>query len=237
MIQDLRLAVRRLGQTPGFTAVTIATLALAIGANTTTFSALNQFLLRPLPVENPKQLVFLNNRGGVTQSYPNYLNFRDRNRSLEGLIGYRIQPVGLSQGGKNSYIWGYEATGNYFDVLGVHAAIGRTLTPEDDRRASPHAVIVISYAAWQNRFAGDPGIAGKTVKLNGLDYTIVGVAPRGFFGTELLLTPEFWVPMSMQAQIEPGNDWLDRNGTQTATGNGIAASKLAETPHCLPTIR
>ena len=96
VIQDFRLALRRLAKTPAFTAVTVATLALAIGANTTTFSALNQFLLRPLPVERPKELVFLNGRGGVTQSYPNYLAFRDRNHSLSGLIAGRIAPVGLN---------------------------------------------------------------------------------------------------------------------------------------------
>jgi putative ABC transport system permease protein len=101
VIHDLRLALRRLAQTPAFTTVTIATLALAIGANTTTFSALNQFLLRPLPVERPKELVFLNHAGnGVTQSYPNYLAFRDRNRTFDGLIAGRIVPVGLSYGDK-----------------------------------------------------------------------------------------------------------------------------------------
>jgi len=216
VLQDLRLALRRLAQTPAFTTVTIATLALAIGANTTTFSALNQFLLRPLPVERPKELVFLNHAGnsGVTQSYPNYLAFRDRNRTLDGLFAGRIVPVGLSYDDKNSYIWGYEATGNYFDVLGIRALIGRTLTPDDDRRSSPNPVIVISYQAWQNRFAADPSIVGKKVKLNGLGYTVVGVAPQGFFGTELLLSPEFWVPMAMEPQIEPGNNWLDSAGTQ-----------------------
>src|SRR5882724_1133963 len=160
MLQDIRLAFRRLGKTPGFTALTVTTLALAIGANTTTFSALNQFLLRPLPVKQPKELVFMNTGGGISQSYPNYVAFRDTNRTLSGLIAYRIQPVGLSHAGKNSHIWGYEASGNYFDVLGVHAILGRTFTPEDDRMSSPHPVIVLSYTAWQTRFAGDRDIAG-----------------------------------------------------------------------------
>src|SRR5271154_4278490 len=119
MWQDIRLALRRLAQTPGFTAVTVTTLALAIGANTTTFSALNQFLLRPLPVERPRELVNLAS-GSLTQSYPDYVDLRDRNRSLTGLIAYQIAPVALGQGGKNVYLWGNEATGNYFDVLGVH---------------------------------------------------------------------------------------------------------------------
>lgn len=213
MLQDIRLAFRRLAQTPGFTAVTVTTLALAIGANTTTFSALNQFLLRPLPVERPSELVFLNTGGGVNQSYPNYVDFRDHNRTLAGLIAYRIQPVGISYGGKNSHIWGYEASGNYFDALGVHALLGRTFTPEDDQRTSPRAVIVISYSSWRNRFAGEPNIVGRKVKLNGLDYSILGVMQPAFTGTERLLTPEFWVPMAMEPQIEPGNNWLDNRST------------------------
>jgi predicted permease len=214
MLQDIRLSLRRLSQTPGFTLVTVATLALAIGANTSTFSALNQFLLRPLPVDRPGELVYLNTSGGfISQSYPNYIDFRDRNRALSGLIAYRIQPVGISHGGKNSHLWGYEVSGNYFDVLGVHPLLGRTFAPEDDRIASPHPVIVISYAAWQSRFAGDPNIAGQSVKLNGLDYNILGVAPRGFYGTEKLLTAEFWVPMAMEPQIEPGNNWLTNRAT------------------------
>lgn len=213
MLQDVRLAVRRLAQSPGFAAVTVVTLALAIGANTTTFSALNQFLLRPLPVERPQELVHLNTTRIISQSYPNYRDFRDRNRTLAGLICYRIQPAGMSQGGKNSYLWGYESSGNYFDLLGVHAILGRTFGPEDDQESSPRAVIVISYSFWQTRFAGDPNVIGKTVKLNGLDYSIIGVAPRGFFGTERLLTPEFWVPMAMEPQIEPGHNWLETRGT------------------------
>lgn len=213
MLQDIRLALRRLGQTPGFTVLTVLTLALAIGANTTTFSALNQFLLRPLPVERPDQLVFLNTSGGISHSYPNYLDFRDRNRSMSGLVGYRIQPVGISYEGKNSHIWGYEATGNYFDVLGVHAIRGRAFTPDDDQKGSPKPVIVISYAAWQSRFAGDPNIVGRKVKLNNLDYTIIGVMPPGFSGTEVLLQADFWVPMVMEGQIEPGNNWLDNRAT------------------------
>lgn len=213
MLQDLRLALRRLANTPAFTIVTVLTLALALGANTTTFSALNHFLLRPLPVEHPEQLVFLNSGRSPVQSYPVYLDLRDRNRTLSGLISYRISPVAFSQGGKNAQLWGYEATGNYFDMLGVHALLGRTFTPDDDRRGSTHPVIVINYNAWQKRFGGDPNVLGKKAKLNGLDYTIIGVMPKEFYGTEILLAPEFWVPMTMEPQIEPSNNWLDNRGT------------------------
>lgn len=213
MLQDLRLALRRLAKTPGFTAVTILTLALAIGANTTTFSALNRFMLRPLPVDRPNELVVVSTRM-LSQSYPDYVDFRDRNRSLAGLIAYQIAPAALSQGGKNIYLWGDLATGNYFDVLGVQALLGRTLAPADDQRSSPHPVIVLSYTAWKNRFGADPNIVGKRVKLNGLDFSIVGVMPKGFFGTEILLTPEFWVPMTMEQQIESDtSSWLDRRST------------------------
>jgi predicted permease len=213
MLQDLRLALRRLARTPAFTIVTILTLALAIGANTTTFSALNHFLLRPLPVDRPNELVFLDSGHGPSQSYPDYLDLRDHNRTLAGVIAYRISPVAFSQGGKNAQLWGNEASGNYFDVLGVHALLGRTFTADDDRRGSPSPVIVLNYSAWQNRFGGDSNIVGKTAKLNGLDYTILGVMPKGFYGTEILLSPEFWVPLAMEPQIEPGNAWLDSRGT------------------------
>ncbi len=213
MLQDLRFALRRLAKTPAFTLVTILTLALAIGANTTTFSALNHFLLRPLPVDRPNELVFLDSGRGPSQSYPDYLDFRDRNRTLSGLVAYRITPVAFSQGGKNAQLWGNEATGNYFDVLGVHALFGRTFSSDDDRRGAPSPVIVLNYSSWQNRFGGDPNIVGKTAKLNGLDYTILGVMPKGFYGTEILLSPEFWVPLAMEPQIEPGNAWLDSRGT------------------------
>ncbi|HMD48645.1 MAG TPA: ABC transporter permease, partial [Bryobacteraceae bacterium] len=213
MLQDLRLALRRLAKSPAFTVVTVLTLALAIGANTTTFSALNYFLLRPLPVERPKELVFLNSGRGPSNSYPAYLELRDRNRTLSGLIAYRIAPVAFSRGGKNAQLWGNEASGNYFEVLGVQALLGRTFTPEEDQRGAAHPVIVLSYATWQTHFGGDPNVVGKQAKLNGLDYNIVGVMPRGFFGTETIMAPGFWVPLAMEPQIEPGNAWLDNRGT------------------------
>jgi predicted permease len=209
LLQDLWLAFRRLRQSPGFAAATIFTLALGIGANTVTFSALNKLLLRPLPVGHPEQLFSLNNsRAEANQSYPNYKDLRERNRSLAGLIGCRIAPVNMSQNVNNAHVWGYEVSGNYFDVLGVQAFLGRTLAPTDDEKIGAQPVVVLSYNTWQNRFAADPGIVNKSVKINGLDYTILGVMPRNFFGTELAFTPEFYVPIAMEPQIEPGNSWI-----------------------------
>jgi len=210
LLQDFRLAFRRLRQSPGFAFAAIVTLALGIGANTVTFSAINKLLLRPLPVERPGELVFVNsNRAGDNQSYPNYKDLRDRNQSLAGLIASRVAPVNMSQNGNNAHVWGYEVTGNYFEVLGVRALLGRTLTPADDQKIGAHPVVVLSYNSWRSRFAGDPGIIGQSVKLNGLAYTILGVMQRGFFGTELIFRPEFWVPVAMEPQIEPGNAWIN----------------------------
>ncbi len=210
LLQDFRLAFRRLKQSPGFALAAIITLALGIGANTVTFSAINKLLLRPLPVELPEELVSLNsNRAGANQSYPNYKDLRDRNQSLAGLIAMRVAPVNMSQNGNNAHVWGYEVTGNYFEVLGVPALLGRTLTPADDQKIGAHPVVVLSYNSWRSRFAGDPGIIGKPVKINGLAYAVLGIMPSGFFGTELIFRPEFWVPVAMEQQIEPGNPWIN----------------------------
>jgi predicted permease len=210
VLQDLTYAIRRLRKSPGFTVLAIGTLALAIGANTTVFSAINALILRPLPVDRPQDLVFFSGaKGSQNQSYPNYRDFRDRTRTLSGLIAFRVTAMALGQPETNARIWGYEASGNYFQVLGVHPALGRFFTPAEDQKPGANPYAVISYACWQHRFGGDPAVIYKTVKLNGLDYAILGVAPKGFIGTELLYVPEIWVPMSMQAQIEPGNDWLN----------------------------
>jgi len=213
LLLDSRLALRRLRQSPGFTAAAILTLALGIGANTTTFSAINKLILRPLPVERPNDLVYINTNHGTNLSYPTYKDVRDRTRTLSGLIAYRITPVSLSLTGANAHLFAYEVSGNYFGVLGVQALLGRALTPADDQKRLGHPVLVLSYAAWQRRFAADLNMVGKNVKINGLSYTVLGVMPREFFGTERLFAPELYVPMAMEPQIEPGNDWLENRDT------------------------
>ena len=217
--QDLIVSFRRLRSSPGFTLAAMVTLALGIGANTAIFTAVNAIVFRELPVERPNELVFLNTRSFKTefpvQSYPNYLDFRDRNNVLSGLVAYRVAPISFSRGdANNARIWGYEVTGNYFDVLGVGALLGRVLHAEDDRIRGGHPLAVISYGCWQRRFNRDPEVAGKKIKLNGMDYTVIGIAPRAFTGTELIFTPEIWVPMAMQPQIEPGSNWLDERRDQ-----------------------
>jgi predicted permease len=211
--QDLRFAARMLRKNPRFTAVAVLTLALGIGANTAIFSVVNALALRPLPVERPKELAFLENaRYGPGQSFPNYKDLRDRNQTFAGLIGYRIAPMELETDRGAERIWGYLATGNYFDILGVQPAVGRVFSQNDDLHpgASPYAVL--SYSAWQSRFGADPAIVGKTIRLNRLPYSVIGVAPPDFHGTEILYWPEVWVPMMMEPQIE-SNSWLDNRNT------------------------
>src|SRR5579864_3181537 len=217
LLQDIRVSLRRLAKTPGFTAAAVVTLALGIGANTAIFTAVNALILRPLPVERPNELAFLNQRGlkeeFPTLSYPNYKDYRDRNSVFTGLACYRFQPISLSQGGSNNArIWAEEVTGNYFDVLGVGPLRGRVLHAADDVVRRGHPVAVITYASWQTRFGAAADIVGSHIKINGLDYTIVGVTPRGFAGADVVFTPEFFVSMSMEPQIEPGSGWIDARG-------------------------
>jgi macrolide transport system ATP-binding/permease protein len=211
--RDVLYAVRVLSRTPGFTLVAVLSLALGIGANALVFSVVNALVLRPLPVAEPERVVFVEPLSGSNQSFPNYKDLRDSNRTFAGLIGYRMSPMELDSGGGASRIWGYLATGNYFDVLGVAPAMGRFFHQEDDLHpgASPYAVL--SYMGWQTRFGADPAIVGKIIRINRLPYTVLGVAPPGFHGAELFYWPEVWVPMMMQAQIEAGNPWLDNRAT------------------------
>ena len=217
LLLDLRLALRRLRQNPGFSFVAIFTLALGIGANTAIFSVINAILLRPLPVERPSELVSLNETLGgntfPTLSFPNYRDIRDRNNVLSGLVAYRILPTSLGLPGNSQRLWGNLVTGNYFDLLGVKPVRGRLLHSEDDRIPDGHPVVVLSYACWQKRFGGDASVVGRVVKFNSMDFTVLGVTPAGFFGTELYFRPEVFFPMMMQKQLEGGSGYLDRRET------------------------
>jgi predicted permease len=215
LARDVRFAARTLSASPGFTIVTVLTLGLGIGANAAVFSVINAALFQPLPVERPHELVTINKVGGdvPTHSYPDFRDFRDRNTLLSGIAAYRISPMSLESGGGATRLWGYLVTGNYFDLLGVPALRGRALAASDDLTPGGHPVLVLSHECWRVRFASDPQIVGRTVKINGSPFTILGVMPAGFRGTERLLTPDVWVPMMMQAHIESGNNWLERRQT------------------------
>jgi predicted permease len=213
--RDLRYAARMFRRTPLFTGVAIATLALGIGANSTVFTFVESILLRSLPAPDAGQLVSLNWGGIVNISYPNYIDFRDRNTVFSNLAAYRYNPASVSVGARQNFrVWGYEATGNYFGMLGVKPLLGRFFGPADDYKPGAHPVLVISYGFWQSHFAGDPNVVGKRVKVNGLPFTVIGVAPASFQGTELIVTADYWAPMSMEFDIEPGNDWLKARGSR-----------------------
>ncbi len=216
VLTDIRFAIRSLRKSRSFTAVALVTLALSIGANAVVFSILDAVLLRPLPVEEPDRLFFVearhDNRSQFpSHSFPDYLDFKKGTAAIH-LAAYRIAAMGLQTGVRAERAWGYLVTGNYFEMLGVRPAVGRFFTPREDtaRGASPFAVL--SFDAWQRRFGGAADIAGTTIRINGLPYTVLGVAPRGFHGTEVAFRPELWVPMSMQAHIE-GRSWLDERTT------------------------
>jgi predicted permease len=228
----------------GFTVVAVITLALGIGANTAIFSLVNATLLRPLPVENPEEMVSLNHasekgdREFPSFSYPGYRDLRDRCDALSGLIAYRIVAINLSHQNENQRMWGYLVSGNYFDVLGVKAARGRFFTQDDDKAPGGHPVAVITFNCWQNRFAGDPGIVDKAVQVNGQIFTILGVAPEGFSGTEIAYIPEIWFPMMMQRQIEPDSDFLERRSSENIFLQGRLKSgvSMAQAEAALKTV-
>jgi predicted permease len=215
--------LRTLSKSPAFTSVAILSLALGIGANTVAFSVVNALILRPLPLPSSKQLVSVQPRNGTNHSFPNYRDLRDRNDVFSGLAAYRITMMGLDTGGSSQRVWGYLATGNYFEVLGATPLLGRFFGPAEDRDRGGSPYAVLSYACWQSRFGGDPEIAGRTVRLNGLAYTVLGVAGKAFQGTEVFYWPEVWVPMSMQAQVESFS-WLDEH----ATFNAMVVGRLRE---------
>ena len=208
--QDLRYATRTLRRSPGFASVAVVSLALGIGANTAMFGVLNALVFRPLPIAKPER-VFVLQGPHPSFSFPAYRDLRDRNVVFSDLAGSRLTQVGLDTGSGAERAWGFLVTGNFFDVLGVHPALGRFFHAEDDRVPLASPYVVLSYAYWQSRFQGDPGIAGRVVRINTRPYTVLGVAPRGFQGTEVFLFPEVWIPMMMEPLIE--TPWLEERST------------------------
>lgn len=207
--RDVQYAVRTLRRNPGFAVVAIVSLALGLGVNVIVFGLLNAFLLRPLPIREPKDVVFIeNSHGGSTQSFPNYRDFRDRATTFAGLAAFRIASMGITRNASTEKVWGFLVTGNYFDLLGIPPRLGRLFSPSDDGAPGSNPVVVLSDRYWRTRFAGDPAIVGRTVRINTREYTVIGVLTPGFYGTERFMSPDLWVPMSMQAQIE-GFSWLD----------------------------
>ena len=195
---DVRLALRRLRKSPGFAFAAVATLALAIGANTVVFAVLNALVLRPLNVPDAKSIDIVGHAKSIWgyESYPNYLDLRDRNRSFDALAADNITQAGLDTGKNPSQAFLIEASGNYFDVLGLQPYLGRFFHAADEHGPNSAPYVVLSYAGWREHFEGDRGVVGRTVLLNKHPFVIIGVAPPGFVGTFIAFSPELFVPVN-----------------------------------------
>jgi predicted permease len=226
--QDIVHAARQLRRTPAFTAIAALSLAVGIAGNAAVFSLADALFLRPPPaIAEPDRLVEVGRSFGSqrfgNQSYPNYADYRDRNRVFQGLAAYRnvAQAFGFNAGDEADRVDGISVSGNYFSVIGVGMSIGRGFRPEEDRPQAPEAVVVISHRLWQADLHGDPNVVGRTVRLNNRAFTIVGVTPPGFTG-HTIATADLWIPLaartialgdggdgaSNQAFITRGGVWL-----------------------------
>jgi predicted permease len=220
---DLWHSLRILRKSPLFTAIAIGSLALGLGANTAIFSMLDQALLRPLPVKDPSQLVLLTspgtNRGSFNGdsadrlfSRPMYLEIRDRNQVFSSVIARAPVSANFVYQGQSEAVTGDIVTGNFFDALGVVSERGRLLSSADDLIKNGHPVVVLGYGYWMRRFAGDPNIIGQKARVNDSLMTVIGVAPRGFFGVDVGRVPDIYVPLAMKAKITPTRDEYDVRG-------------------------
>jgi predicted permease len=231
LLHDFRFALRMLRKAPGFTIVVILTLTLGIGANAAIFSLLDAVLLRTLPIERPEEL----ERLGGYFSYPLFRELRTRNEVFSGLAARQTVPVSVSAAGRTERAVAEIVSGNYFEVLGVRAMLGRTFTSADDRVPMGHPVAVISYHEWRQRLSGDPAIVGKQLRIDNYPFTVIGVAPPAFFGVEAGTSVDMWLPVMMQPQVfgrgqssfdNSGWGWLNLFGRR-APGVGEARAREA----------
>ncbi len=207
LLQDVRFSLRVLRKSPGFTVVAVLTLALAIGANAVVFGVLNALILRPVNVPQAQSLYAIE-RGrdkAVNQSYPDYVDLRDHNRSFTDLAAYNLASVGLDTGNNPAAAWICEVTGNYFDALSIQPYLGRFFHGSDEHGTDSAPYIVLTYAYWHAHFQDDRSVVGRVVRLNKHPFTILGVAPPEFRGTLLFVFPDFWVPIVDQEQVEGVN--------------------------------
>ena len=219
LLADLRYAVRMLVKRPAFTLVAVLSLALGIGANTTIFSVVNALLLRSVPVADPSRLAAIYARDAQNPamlaaplSHLNWKDYREQARSFSGILGYDWAPMSFAKGGAEAtLVVGQLVSENYFDLLGIRAARGRVFMGEEATKPGAHPVAVVSHHFWRQQLGGDPGVVGRTITLNGSAFTVIGVAPESFTGTDTGVQPELWVPMAMNRQIkrDPELNWYE----------------------------
>lgn len=212
MLSDLKFAVRQLAKSPGFFFTALITLALGIGANAVVFSVLNALVLRPVNVPDAENLYTVQRFSFPSQSYLDYVDLRDRNRTLSGMVACQITgPVGIDTGSNPSTAWPYLVTGNYFDVLEIQPFLGRFFHASDEKGKNSMPYVVLSHAYWHSHFHDDKNVVGRSVEINKHPFTIIGVAPPSFRGTELFFAPAFWIPLLDQPLIQ-GSDSLQYRG-------------------------
>ena len=211
--QDVRYSLRMIAKAPGYAAIAILTLALGIGANTTIFSWINSTLLNPIPgLASPNEVVALSLGRGTDNpfpfTYPDFESMRDGQQSFVGITAANIAPMSLTGKGKPERVWGMVASANYFDLLGVRPILGRGFLPDEDTKPGGAPVAVISYRLWQTHLGANPDVVGQTLEINQHPYTIVGVAPAVFQGSQTGLRSEIWIPIMMEEQLMPQGDLL-----------------------------
>lgn len=213
VMRNLRQSLRGLANAPAFTVVALLALTLGIGGNATIFSLANEFLLKPLPIAQPERTVRIYRAPLSNSAYLDYVDYRDRTTTLDDLVAFQLTTLSLKTGGPAQHIWGEIVTSDYFSVLGVQPALGRLFGPGDARVPGTDPIVVLNYGAWQRRFGGDPSTIGRTINLNGLSFTIIGVAPRDFASMLPPFLPEVYVPMMMDPLLRPGTQRLTTRST------------------------
>jgi predicted permease len=227
MLKDIRYAYRALRQNAGFALTAIISIALAIGVNAAAFSLVDGLIFRPLPVRDVSRVVSLRMISpsstatsiadtGMALSYPDYVDFRNNSRSFDGLIAYALKAAGyaLDEHGEHSQArlkMGYTVSGNFFQVLGVDMALGRAFTPEEDAVPERDAVVVLANDFWMQEFAGNRSVIGSRIRLNGTNFTVIGVAPESFTGLDQFTQPAFFVPFMMAPKFEAKEDLRTRD--------------------------
>src|SRR6516162_7057406 len=215
---DLRYALRQLRRSPSTAFLALLTLTLGVAANVIVFGVIDALFMRPLPgvVESGRLYTVQHPEDWwITLSYPDYCDLRDRNTVFSSVAMFRIARIGMGRTAGARPVWGYEASGNYFDTLGVKPALGRFFGPADDVDPGGKQYAVVSYSYWQEQLGGSPDVIGMTIYLNKYPYTLLGVTPKGFRGTERLLWPDVWVPITNQMQIE-GYDWIHSRSNENS---------------------
>src|SRR5580698_1063266 len=218
-VRDLRYVVRRLVGAPGIVAVVVISIGIGVAANATIFAMVSRFVLRAAPVGDPATLVSMHlshdgERCCNSMPYPVYVDVRDQTKSFSGVAAFDpMVPASINGKGDPERVWGQAATTNYFDVAQLGMTLGRGFRADED-----HAqVIVLGHRLWQRRFAADPAIIGKSITLSGHPFTVVGIAPQGFRGLDVILDPQFWIPLGNVEALAPSvpsrdsrvSHWLD----------------------------